>query len=254
MSTGWHMLAAGAVFSLGIYYGGGSAPENEGPIVPAPSKITVEAIDKIPVSSMRDGMIMPHYFKISGIAASLEASGVSIPASLGLRIDYANKLSVSKRAQYEAQDDMLTAFDMAHSEGSLEAKMGDWSLADLDSYVDLVMDLDERFVAIADSARAYLRDEGMSAEDSEHYVRRSIGLAYFDYIQPGLMSLEGDDDRLELRAAGHRGVVHDLHSKMHAFFQNRLDELDNVGTDRQLKVERPDVGEPGHHASLEVDI
>jgi hypothetical protein len=178
------------------------------------------------VQELRDSITVPHYAKIAGIADELREDGVAIPSNLDIQIRFASRLAEVKYTQYEDVEGVQVAYDMARSEGELEARNGDWSIEQLSIYVEEVMALDDRFVQVADAAVAYLQDEGMSADEANHYVRQSIGLSYFDHNQLGPRVIDGDDDRMEFLSEGHRGVVSDLHIRMHKFFQDRLENLE----------------------------
>ncbi len=190
------------------------------------------------IQEVRDGMTMAHFSKIRGISDVLVENGAVLSPATDMRVRYATKVAEMKYAQYEGNEDMQMAFEMARSEGELEAREGDWTVASLDAYAQQVMDLDERFVAVANSAVAYLQDEGIPSADAESYVRRSIGIAYLDYLSPQKASVQGDDPRMAVVDAGHLGVVMDLHEKMHGFFQHRLEQLD-VADDAFLYVQEP---------------
>jgi len=201
------------------------------------------AIPDLSIQDLRDGMTIPHYAKIAGIAGQFHEDGVVLPANLDLQVRYAERLAETKYNQYEGQEEVEVAYDMARSEGALEVREGEWTIDALAGYVEQVMALDQRFVEVADAASAFLQDEGMTADDADFYIRQSIGLAYLDYQLPGKSTLEGDDARVQIREAGHEGVVMDLHGRMHAFFQHRLEELDiadegfMIGADYRRVVE-----------------
>ncbi|KKN90487.1 hypothetical protein LCGC14_0228560 [marine sediment metagenome] len=178
------------------------------------------------IQEVRDGMTMAHFSKIRGIADVLTENGAVLLPATDMRVRFATKISEMKYAQYEGNEDMQLAFEMARSEGEIEAREGNWTAQSLDAYAQQVMDLDERFVTVADSAVAYLLDEGISSGDAEAYVRRSIGIAYMDYLRSEKDPVKCDDPRMAVNNVGHVGVVMDLHEKMHSFFQHRLEQLD----------------------------
>lgn len=188
------------------------------------------------IQEFRDGMTMAHFSKIRGIADILLENGATFSPATEMRVRYASKIAEMKYAQYEGNDHMQMSFDMARSEGEMEARQGEWSIAALDAYAKQAMELDQRFVSVADAAVAYLQDEGISSTDAEAYVRRSIGLAYHDNLKQDEVSVAGYDPRMEITEVKHAGVVFDLHEKMHAFFQNRLGQLD-VADDAFLYME-----------------
>jgi hypothetical protein len=187
-----------------------------------------EGFQDLTVQDLRDGMTMPHYFKIAGIAEAMAQDGIELPANLDLRVRYAERLSEAKYAQYDDNNLMQIAFDMSRSEGAVEVRDGEWDVDLLESYVDRVMDMDQRIVKAADAATAFLRDEGLSQTDAESYVRQSIGLAYVDFLQPGRASVDGlgVDSRLNIKTAEHTDLISDVHQQMHGFLQRRLEDLD----------------------------
>lgn len=197
---------------------------------PAPINVTelvsLEQLDQATLAGLRDGMMTPHFFKISGIAETLQAHGATLDPALELRVAYASKVAEAKYESYQDNEGMLMSYDMARSEGELEAREGEWTVDALESYVDRVIAMDQRFLDVTQAARAYLMDEGMSEKDAEGYVQRSIAISLFDYLQPGHNAISGPDERMNIRDAGHAGVVNDLHQKMHAFFLYRLEDLD----------------------------
>lgn len=178
------------------------------------------------IQEVRDGMTMAHFSKIRGIADVLVENGAVLSPATDMRVRFATKISEMKYAQYEGNEEMQLAFEMARSEGEVEARDGNWTVQSLDAYAQQVMDLDERFVNVAESAVAYLLDEGIASGDAEAYVRRSIGIAYMDYLRSEKDPVQGDDPRMAVENVGHVGVVMDLHEKMHSFFQHRLEQLD----------------------------
>lgn len=220
----WKLKAATAVLAIGASFGVNHLIPLPGETVhsfEAPPKVEVMTIQ-----DLRDGMTIPHFAKIAGIAEQFRDDGVDIPANLDLRLRYAERISEMKYAQYEGVEDYQIAFDMAHSEGALEAREGDWTVGTLKTYVDKVMELDERFLEVAEAASAYLKDEGMSADDADFYVRQTIGLSYFDHTQDQGNTLTGSDSRVQIRDEADASVVMDLHVRMHGFFQHRLNQLD----------------------------
>ena len=210
---------------------------------------------------IRDHMTLPHFSRISGIAGELSDAGASIPAALGMKTLFATTLVEQKRESYADEPDMVRMLDMAHSEGRTETRDGEWTVEALEDYVDAVVSLDQRFGRIVSSAKAYMQDEGIPGQDADHYVRRSIALAVGDHLEGRPGPEAESDDRMQVRHSRHAGIVNDLHGRIHAFFTDRLTDLDHAGIDWRMasgvprgelegNLPDPDGAEPG--ASIEM--
>ncbi len=108
------------------------------------------------IQEFRDGMTMAHFSKIRGIADILLENGATFSPATEMRVRYASKIAEMKYAQYEGNDHMQMSFDMARSEGEMEARQGEWSIAALDAYAKQAMELDQRFVSVAEHGQTSL--------------------------------------------------------------------------------------------------
>lgn len=255
-SGGWKLLSgvslASVIIGVGLNaYPNTAAPEFKNSFPPAMREMSIQ--------DLRDGITIPHFSKISGIAGQLEEDGISLPPGLEIRVRYATKLSETKYIQYEAHPDMQTSYDMAASEGAMEARNGEWSIDALSHYVDEVMGLDQRFVEVAEAASAYLQDEGVSPEDADFYIRQSIGLAYYDHLNASDVEPTERDERVLVRMSDHDALVADLHGRIHQFFQHHLSMLDIADDGFRFSPVEPDTVEVSDDvtsidASFEMDI
>lgn len=186
-------------------------------------------IGETTVAQIRDAMMIPHFFKIQGIARELADSGASLPPSMGMQVHYVNRVADQKRLDYANNEDALMGFDMAYSEGRMETSYGEWDPELLSVYVNHVLGMDQRFVDVAEASALYLQDAGISKEDASSYVRQSIAISFMDHVAVGRARITEDDPRLLLASKGHGPIVMDLHAKIHNFFQDRLDALEVSG-------------------------
>jgi hypothetical protein len=187
------------------------------------------------MEQIRDGITVPHYAKISGIADELRQDGVEFSSDLNFRVDLAERLAEHKYLEFSEHEDIIVSYDMAFSEGAIEARDGEWNVDNLSSYVDEVMKLDRSFFDIAQSANNLLQGAGVNANDAHDYVRQSIGLSYFDYTQQGSVTVEPLDGRMDLLSPEHEDAVFDMHTKLHSLMQRRLSALET--SDQVFKVE-----------------
>lgn len=172
---------------------------------------------------LRDAVTIPHFAKISGIGEVLREDGVEMSSNLETLIKFSTRLSELKYIQYKGFDAVQESYDMARSEGALEARNGAWSVDSLSVYVDEVMALDDRFLRLARTSAAYLQEEGFSPSDADKYVRQSIGIAYRDYtsayedvVPTGMVFAHKDDVE----------IVMGMHERIHSFLRKRLTSLD----------------------------
>ncbi|MFX4300275.1 hypothetical protein [Pseudosulfitobacter pseudonitzschiae] len=235
----WKIFASfGAIFAAGglslatMPFSSASPPTLS--YLPDPPQVQVM---ELPV--MRDGIMLPHFSKISGINQVLSEQGAVIPDSLQIKARYASRLVEIKEQSYRDNTLMLEAVAGARAEGLREAASGLWTPEELEMYVDGVLDTDERIMRAFDAAKAFLLDEGISAGDVSRYLKKSVAISFHDFITRSDIPA-GDDPRLDISDTRHVGIVQELHYRFHGFMQDRLaavDVLDVPGG--ALPVETP---------------
>ena len=208
----------------------------------SPQQLPEERPLEFSIHDLRDGMTVPHFSKVTGIAEEFLRGGVPVSPNLEIKLRYAASVVEMKREQFAGLDAVMTTYDMAWSEGVMEARNGQWSAGKLDAYVSRIMQLDERFVEVSEASYRYLRDEQIDPDEAQSYVRRMIGLAFIDHVTGNRPSRgAGVDPRLAV-AETHLAKVMELHWQVHDFFMRRLTELDLADQGLLATVdERPEV-------------
>lgn len=207
--------------------------------IPAPPHVTTMNLPE-----MRDGIILPHFAKISGIGGVITDQGMEIPYDLDMKIKYATLVLEQKEYSYRENGLMAEAIHLARREGIEEAYEASWSPAALNRYVEAVLNADQRLLSAFSAAQAFLLDEGISQEQATDYLKQSVSIALYDFLSNGSLPA-GNDDRLEIEAVNHRGIVQDLHHQFHHFMQNRMLEIDRIDNPAGYQVvEEPFQVEP----------
>lgn len=188
---------------------------------------------------LRDGIMLPHFAKISGINQFLMDQGAIISDSLEIKARYASRLVEIKEQSYRDNAFMLEAVVGARAEGLREAASGLWTPEELEIYVDGVLDTDERIMRAFDAAKAFLLDEGLSVKDADGYLKKSVAISFHDFITKSEIPA-GDDPRLDISDTRHVGIVQELHHRFHGFMQDRLAAVDVLDVpDRAATAEAP---------------